>query len=250
MSPKYKAIIVDDEASARSILKQLIHLYCPYIEVIDSCEELETAAISIKKNKPDLVFLDIEMPNYAGYEIPRFFDKIDFEIVFVTAYDSYAIKAFEIAAFDYLLKPIETTRLIKTLERFKEKSSIKTKQMNYEVLKEGLEKAKVEKIIVNHKGDQKVVATNTIVAMEADESYTIIRTSDGEQYTMSKNLKYFEKIFKDNSTFFRSHKSWIINLNHMLQFSTKELQIELEGGIIAKLSKYKKAEFDQLILKP
>ena len=247
MNKEYRAIIVDDEASARSILSQLLAFHCPFIELVDSCEDLETAAVSIKKNKPDVVFLDIEM-HYAGYETPSFFEQIDFEIIFVTAYDNYAIKAFEMAAFDYLLKPIETERLIKTMERFKSKSDAHNVALNYQILKEGLSKSPKQRIIVNHKGNQKAIEIDTIVALEANESYTLIQTIDGGRYMMSKNLKYFENLLSEYPNFFRAHKSWIVNIKSMVRFSKKEMTLYLENDIVAKLSKYKKQDFDQLVL--
>jgi two-component system LytT family response regulator len=108
---KIKAIIVDDEESARDVLQNLLLLFCPNVEVVAKCENVLKAVDAINKEQPDLVFLDIEMPNYAGYEIVNFFDKINFEIIFVTAYDQYAVRAFEVAAIDYLLKPIDIDRL-------------------------------------------------------------------------------------------------------------------------------------------
>ncbi len=104
---KLKAIITDDEQSAQEVLETLLLKYCPNIEIVAICNNLTETVDAIRMNKPDVVFLDIEMPEYAGYEIVNFFDKIDFHIVFVTAYHQYAVKAFEISALDYLLKPIE-----------------------------------------------------------------------------------------------------------------------------------------------
>ena len=95
MTDRIKAVLVDDEESARNVLFSLLSRHCPSVEVVDQCGDVMSAVESIKKHNPDVLFLDIEMPMYAGYEIVSFFDKIDFEIVFVTAYDKYAIKAFE-----------------------------------------------------------------------------------------------------------------------------------------------------------
>ena len=114
---KIKAILVDDEESARDVLENLLRRFCPEIDLLDKCNNVEQAVESIKQHKPNLVFLDIEMPNYAGYELVDFFTEIDFEIIFVTAYDQYAIKAFEVSAVDYLLKPIEIERLKESVSR-------------------------------------------------------------------------------------------------------------------------------------
>ncbi|MGL4597265.1 MAG: LytR/AlgR family response regulator transcription factor, partial [Bacteroidia bacterium] len=98
---RIRAILVDDEESARDVLQNLLLRFCPEVELIAKCENILEAVELIKKEEPDLVFLDIEMPNYAGYEIVSFFEKINFQIIFITAYDQYAIRAFEIAAIDY-----------------------------------------------------------------------------------------------------------------------------------------------------
>ena len=244
MSEEFRAIVVDDEESARNILKSLVQRCNSNITIVDSCENLETAVKSINKLKPDLVFLDIEMPNYSGYEITSFFENIDFEIIFITAYDNYAIKAFEVSALDYLLKPIEVSRLEVALDRFVARVQVKTKSLNYQVLKDSLREDSLKKIIVPHQGGQRVLELKDVIAMEASESYTIIKDLGGRSYMMSKNLKYFENLLEKNDDFVRVHKSWIINKKHMVGFSSTNLSITLKGDITAKLSKYKKQQFE------
>ena len=243
----YRAIIVDDEESARNILSNLLKSYCPEVEVVDMCVDVQEAVIAIKKKRPNLVFLDIEMPNYSGYEIVNFFDKIDFEIIFITAYDHYALKAFEISALDYLLKPIDIDRLKEAVSKFTAKEASKNVIQNYQVLKESLETGKVKKIIVPHNGGQRVVETKDIIAISAAESYSYIHTKD-RRYLLSKNLKQFENLLGENKDFFRVHKSWIVNLKYLRNYSKTELQIQLEGDLSAKLSKYKKSEFEARLM--
>jgi two-component system LytT family response regulator len=245
---KLTAIIVDDEQSARDVLNNLIERFCPQIEIIEKCTDVIKAVAAIKRHQPDLVFLDIEMPNYAGYEIVSFFDSIDFEIVFVTAYDKYAIKAFEVSAVDYLLKPVEIVRLKETIDKLVKKTELKETQQNYKVLTENLKSNTVSKIVVRHSDGQKIIATTDIIAIEANEAYSFIHTTTG-RFIKSKNLKYFESVLNENSTFLRTHKSWIINLSHLIKFSKSNLEIELVSGITAKLSKYKMAEFEEFIMK-
>ena len=172
-------------------------------------------------------------------------------MIFVTAYDNYAIRAFEVAAVDYLLKPIEIQRLKDAVSRFQktftfEKHQIQ-QQENLALLKSTLETNKVKKISVIDKGEQHILLVDDISAIEAQESYSIIYT-DSKKYMVSKNLKHFETIFKDLPEFFRVHKSWIINLKELKSYSKSELSIQLNNGIVTKLSKYKKAEFEIAIL--
>jgi len=247
MSIKLKAILVDDEESARNVLSNLLLRFCPQIEIVDKCTNVLDAVESIKKNQPDVVFLDIEMPNYAGYEIVSFFEEVTFEIIFVTAYDKYAIKAFEISAVDYLLKPIEIDRLKQAVEKLLIKKSLFKPNKNYNALKTNLESDTITKIVVRKNDGQEIVAIEDIIAIEAQEAYSCIHTIY-DNYLMSKNLKHFETIFEQNKMFFRSHKSWLINLKKVTSFSKTKLEIELNKGIVAKLSKYKKPDFEEVIL--
>lgn len=248
MKSKIKAIIVDDEESARNVLSNLITRYCPQLEIITTCSNIIDAVEAIKQHQPDVVFLDIEMPNYAGYEIVSFFEEINFEIIFVTAYDKYAIKAFEISAVDYLLKPVEIERLKNSVEKLTNKIELNISHDNYKALTENLKTDELTKIAIKQNGNHIIIDTNKIIAIEAQEAYSCIHTISGN-YLMSKNLKHFETILENNDGFFRSHKSWIINKSYLINFSKSNLEIELKGNIIAKLSKYKKPEFEKLIIK-
>lgn len=244
MENKYTTILVDDEEGARNVLSNLLAAFCPQIQIIDKCEDVEQAVISIKRNKPDLVFLDIEMPNYSGYEITSFFDNIDFEIIFVTAYDHYAIKAFEISALDYILKPIDIERLKESIIKFENRANNKNASVNYQVLKESLEDNVIKKIVIPFQGDQKILLLENIIAIEASESYSVIHTIESKTIMVSKNLKHFENLFEENNNFLRTHKSWIINSDFIKEYSKSDLTILLSNGITAKLSKYKKQIFE------
>lgn len=242
-----KAILVDDEEGARDVLANLLLRFCPNVELLAKCSNVPEAVEQIKSLQPDLVFLDIEMPNYAGYEIVNFFDKIDFEIVFVTAYDQYAIRAFEIAALDYLLKPIDIERLKLAVERVLIYSNKKLQEQRLQVLQESMSTKTLSNIIVADKGQQHIVSLDKIIAIEAQESYCILHTTE-KQFVASKNLKHFETLLETNARFFRVHKSWIINKDFLQTYSKSELSIQLTNGLTTKLSKYKKAEFEAAII--
>ncbi len=243
MGDKLRAILVDDEESARNILSNLLKRYEDNILVVDTCEDVPSAVASIQQHKPDVVFLDIEMPNYSGLELITFFDTVDFDIVFVTAYGHFAIKAFEIAAFDYLLKPIELVRLDATIKNLVEKHKRDLDALNYQILKESLHQKAVQKMVFPHMGQQVAVQVADVVAIEANEAYSVVHLASGTPITVSKNLKHFDTLLVDNSEFFRVHKSWIINYNHIKKYSLTDNSIQLAQGIEAKISKYKKAEF-------
>lgn len=245
---KIKAILVDDEESARDVLENLLRRFCPEVELISKCNNVEQAVEAIKTHQPDLVFLDIEMPNYAGYELVDFFIEVNFEIIFVTAYDQYAIKAFEVSAIDYLLKPIEIERLKESVARVSTKFNKQHNKERIAHLKETLSNSSIQSILASKNGNQYVVNIDDIIAIEAQESYSCIHTKS-DKFIMSKNLKHFERMLSEHVNFIRSHKSWIININCIKHYSKTELTIHLESEISAKLSKYKKGEFEALLVK-
>lgn len=246
MNKNIRAIIIDDEQSACNILSQLLIRFCPDIIVVDIQNNVEDGVESIKSFQPDVVFLDIQMPKYAGFEIVSFFPEVNFEMIFVTAYDNYAVKAFELSAVDYLLKPIEIDKLQVAVERLRERIHNKSLRSNYDTLVENLKQKSVKRLVIPLQGDQKIVEISNIIAIEASESYSQIHTNT-ERILVSKNLKHFERALSDSSEFFRVHKSWLININAILGYSKGKHEIVLKGELTAKLSKLKKAAFEKHI---
>jgi two-component system LytT family response regulator len=244
---KIKAILVDDEESARDVLENLLKRFCPEVELIAKCSHMEGAVEAIKQHQPQLVFLDIEMPRYAGFEIVRFFDEIDFEIVFVTAYDRYAIRAFEISAVDYLLKPIDIERLQNAVKKVSKKLNAEQQAQRLSLLSNTLENKHFRNIVISDKSQQYIIAVDDVIAIEAMESYCTIHTV-GRKHTVSKNLKHYEVMLDVLPQFIRTHKSWIVNKNHLIHYSKSTFTITLTQNIGAKLSKYKKSEFEDLLL--
>ena len=238
-----KAIIVDDEPDAREVLQTLISISKYPIEIVASCPNLIEAVASIKTHKPDVVFLDIQMPNYAGYEIVNFFDTIDFEIVFVTAYDKYALKAFELCALDYIVKPINRDRLNQTLKRIVDSVGTRRSMVEYDTLIESLNTQEFHKIVIPEVGSNRVLTLNDIICIQGQGSYSMIFLTSGEELVVSKTLKYFEDTLPKETTFFRSQKSWIVNMIHVTEFKKKTGDIYLSNSIIAKLSQTKMTEF-------
>ncbi len=241
----FTAVIIDDEESARNILKELLARFCQNVEVMGAYRNLEEGVKGIKQHKPDAVFLDIQMPQYAGYEIVSFFPQINFELVFVTAYDNYAIKAFDLSAVDYLLKPIEIDKLKTAVQRLSDRVATKHLKSDYKALVENLREDTVQNIAFPHGGQQKIVLLTDILALEAQESYTRLYTLTGEQYTISKNLKQFENMLSDISFFLRTHKSWIVNMKYVGSFSRRNQTIALSNDVTARVSKLRQKTFQE-----
>ena len=245
---KIKAILIDDEQSARNVLTNLLERSSANIEIVATCSNLTEGVAQIKKLQPDVVFLDVQMPNYAGYEIVNFFDTIDFEIIFVTAYDEYAIKAFELNAIDYLVKPINRTKLATALKKTEEKLTQQTAFRDYQILLETIKDKNYNKIVIPEVGNRRIVNLNNIIAIEADGAYSNIHLKENKIVTTSKNLRYFEEVLPKEKSFFRSHRTWIINLSYIEFLNKTDLSITLMNGTVkAKISRAKLDDFKKKI---
>lgn len=228
-----KAIIIDDEARARSLLAKMLKEYCPDIEVVADCGDLPGGVKSIRKMKPDVVFLDIEMPGYSGLELLDFFDEneINFSIIFVTAYNNYAVKAFKMSAADYLLKPVEPDDLEQAVERLKRRTK-KEQISSVHTLKENLKEEGLSTIAVPDSNTIKFLKLDEILYFKADNSYTEIFFTDNSRLTISRTLKNIEDTLSGTTQFFRCHKSYIVNMGYLTDY------VKADGGYLVIKGKH------------
>lgn len=241
---KIKTIIVDDEINARENLRYLTQTFCKKIEIIYEASNVDSAIIAIEKYQPQLVFLDIEMPQKNGFQLINHFKKIKFYVIFVTAYDKYAIKAFKFSALDYLLKPIDIQELkdaVKKVTHHIEKDNLKQR---LDLLK--INKEKINKIAVPYKSDYVIIDVDTISCIKADRMYSTIHLTNKKKYTASKKLSFYEEMLTKQEDFIRVHRSWLINTKLIFIYSKKEKTIELTDGSIIPLSKSYKEVFENL----
>ena len=236
--------MVDDEEGARNVFVNLLERFCPTVDLLAQASNVPEAVALIKELQPDLVFLDVQMPQFAGYEIVDFFEEVNFEMIFTTAYDAYAMKAFELCAVDYLLKPVKKSRLIEAIDKMNGKMETKIQIEDYKVLLESMKGREFEKIVIPEIGSRRVLLLKNIIAIEGQGAYSSIHLQGMPALTVSKNLKYFESSLPENDVFFRSHKSWIINLSHLQSYNKVSGGILLGENIQAKLSKYRVEEFE------
>lgn len=202
-----KAIIVDDELNARLALRGILEDNFPSVTILDECQNVPEAVISINKNKPEIVFLDISMPGYSGLELFDFFeDDVNFKVIFVTAYNEYAINAFEKSAIDYILKPVRITALERALKKAEESNT------KLDLLRENLEETGKKKVALSTGDGLIFLILDDILYLKADGSYTHFITRDGKKITVSKKISEFEKLEKMGS-FLRIHRSQMINYN-------------------------------------
>lgn len=202
-----KAIIVDDELNARLALRGILEENFPSVAILDECQNVPEAVISINKNKPEIIFLDISMPGYSGLELFDFFeDDVNFKVIFVTAYNEYAINAFEKSAIDYILKPVRITALERALKKAEESNT------KIDLLRENLEETGKKKVALSTGDGLIFLVLDDILYLKADGSYTHFMTRDGKKITVSKKISEFEKLEKMGS-FLRIHRSQMINYN-------------------------------------
>ena len=238
-----KAIIVDDEAKARRILENFLMEYCPQIQILAMAEDVPHAVKAIQKLKPDVVFLDIEMPGYNGFQLLDFFEEIDFEIIFTTAYSEFALRAFQVSAIDYLLKPIQIDQLtaaVQKLEKIHGNSFIRERM---ETLQKNLEEYKIKKIVIPLSEGSLFVELNDIVFLKAEGSYANIFFKDGNKVIVSKNLKDYEDQLTMQEGFFRTHRSFLINTNYVKQISSDGSEATMVNQSIINIARDRKQEF-------
>ncbi len=242
------AVLIDDEGSSLNSLKQKILNHCPDIKILAACTKPEEGLSRIEELKPDIVFLDIEMPIMNGFTLLQNLHYKNFELIFVTAYDRYAIKAIKFSAMDYLMKPVETEELKQTVAKVLEKRK-NTPNQKLEFLLENLSSPKKEfkKIAVSSWEGLQFIKLEDIVYMEASGNYTNVFILKQKKYLSSRTLKDYEELLPSD-TFIRIHNSYIINKDYIERYIRGEGgQVVIEGNIMLDVSKRKKADFLQAI---
>lgn len=220
------AIIIDDELHSRQSLERTLRDYCPEVQLVATCDSPEAGINAIREFKPDLVFLDVQMPNMSGFDMLKYLSPIDFEVIFVTSYDQYAIKAIKFSAIDYLLKPLDMDDLIQAVRRAKDRMHKGGNAHRYQsVLHNINHSGKIEKLAVPSLEGIDFFNTDDLIYCKADGCYTTLYLTDHQNQVISKNLKDFEDLLKD-SGFCRVHNSFLINLKHIKKY------IKGEGGYV------------------
>lgn len=217
-----RVLLVDDEANARMALRGVIESHFPELIIVDEARDLPEAVRKINQQQPDLVFLDIEMPGYSGLELTNFFDsdKINFKIVFVTAYSEYALQAFEMSAIDYLLKPVRKDQIQRAIEKMQPTNTLQLEALQHNT------SSQEDKRIGLQLGDGLLfVKLSQIMYLRADGSYTHIHLTDGQRLTVTKKLLEYEKL-EHWGDFMRIHRSHIINLQQINKI------LKQDGGIV------------------
>lgn len=244
----FKAILVDDELNSLQNLQLKIQAYCPAIKVVAQTQRPEDAIILIQQHKPDVIFLDIEMPRMSGFKMLEQVPDIDFEIIFITAYNHYAINAIRISAFDYLVKPISIKDLQQTIERLGHFAVRKSRE-RADILKRNLANPKTQEdqIAIPTNDGLEFIQIKQIIRIESNSNYSKLILQNGQQLVVTRLLKDFEELLGDYR-FYRVHHSHLINLNYIAKYVRGDGgQIAMRNGDMIDVSRRKKEIFLKLI---
>lgn len=236
-----KVILIDDEENALISLELALKEYCPGIDVIGTATSAKDGIKEIQDKKPDAVFLDIQMPHMTGIEILETLEEErDFDVVFVTAYDDFALKAFRLSATDYLLKPLSVKDLVEAAKRLSER---KGQTITLEHRTKKIRAALDGKISIANTSGNELIDLNDIVRIQADGSYSNIYFAERKPLLVSKNLKEFEETLEGES-FFRVHKSHLINLKYVQEYLPVKDggTLKMKNGVLVEVSRTRKAE--------
>ena len=222
-----KAILVDDEVHCLDTLSILLKDFCPDVELVEKCRSAKSALDAIKKFKPSLVFLDIEMPAMNGFEMLEQFDEIHFAIIFTTSYDQYAIKAIRFSALDYLLKPIDPKELVAAVHKVEIQKQLPSNEQ-FQMLQNQVhyQETGFKKIAVPTLEGFELIPAEQILRCEADDNYTHLFLKNKHKIIASRTLKEVEEQLQEFSHFVRVHHSYVVNMNEVTRY------VRGEGGYV------------------
>jgi two-component system LytT family response regulator len=214
-----KAVLIDDERNALEMLEWMLQKNCPEVQVVAMCESPLEGIEKIKLLKPDVIFLDIEMPQLNGFDLLERLGPHESDVIFTTAYNQFAIKAFKVCALDYLLKPIDPDDLKAAVQKsVSKKSTVSKEQLNMLLNYMKPEKPRSRRVALTASDHLVFVEAEKIVYCESDSNYTIFFLADGQKIIVSKTLKDVEEIL-EGGDFFRIHASYLINMKHVTKFT-------------------------------
>lgn len=241
---KLRAIIVEDEQASRQALTNYLKKYCPDVELLDAVGSVKEGIESIEKNDPNLVFLDVEMPYGNAFDLLDSIEEINFETIFVTAFSHYAMKALNVSASYYLLKPINIDELIVAVEKVQENLNEENIPNHTRILVENIhnEQKQNHKIVLPLLDGFEVIKVKNIIRCKAEDNYTCFYLEDGSKRLISKTLKVYEELLKEFD-FIRVHKSHLVNYHHITKYQKgKGGELKLTDGSRVEVAPSRKKE--------
>lgn len=244
-----KVLIIDDEPKAINVLRHHIESFIPKITEVKCASSVDQAKQILQVYKPNIVFLDIEMPLQNGFDFLKNLKNRSFDVIFTTAYNQYAIQAIRFSALDYLLKPIDPEELINAVQRhLTKKESARQKKQLYENLLKNIEKKDIKDFRLGIPSNDGVFffSIKEILRLESDRNYTLIHLKDRSPFLASKTLKHFQDILEEFN-FVRTHKSHLVNVLHVLHISKNHEFLIMCDGERIEISRRKKDEVQRLL---
>lgn len=220
-----KAVIVDDEKHVRETTGTLLSIYCPDITICGQAQNVSGGVELIRKEQPELVFLDVEMEDGTGFDLLSRFPERNFQVIFITGHNDYAIRAFKFSALDYILKPVDPEDLERAVKKAQKELASGESRLQLKALENNFSDRKPSKIILKDSDNVYLISISEIIRCEADGNYTHFFLEDKRKLTISTTLKEYDQLLSDQG-FFRSHQSHLINLNFFNRLEKKD------GGII------------------
>ncbi len=240
-----KTIIVDDEPKNLRILRQQLQTYCPQLQLLGEAQNIQEAKELISVHQPDLVFLDIEMPHGNAFDLLEQIMPIPFEIIFITAFDAYALKAFRYSALDYLLKPVSIDDLVASVNKAIERLEQKSANLKLENLLRNVKLSPDEQRIAvpTREGGLLFLESKEISYIMAESGYSFIFNLSGQKFISDNPIKYYEDLLPA-SQFFRVHYSYIINRDNVKKYKPgRGGSLELKNNVVIEVATRRKAEF-------
>ena len=245
----FSTILIDDEQDCLDLLHWQLTAYCPEINIVACCNAAEEGLLAIEKLHPNIVFLDIEMPFLNGFELLWRIPTIDFEVVFTTAYDEYALKALKLNALDYLLKPIVKDELINAVEKLKNRVQPKHKHASQSLLipLQNLQQQKQTKIAVSVQDSILFLTIEEIVYIRSESNYSLIQLKNKKPLLVSKTLRHFEDLLSSYQ-FFRIHASYLVNIAEVTEYKKADGgSVMMSNGHEIKISRSRKDDFLKML---
>jgi two-component system LytT family response regulator len=242
-----RALIVEDEPNSQELLKELVEQFCEEVKVVAIAGNVAQALAALKEHTPDLLFLDIELPDGDGFQVLEKAENTEFDVIFTTAYDQYAIRAFKFSATDYLLKPVDIEELQEAVNRVREnrKEAGQPAGGQIESLLRNIRNIQqpFKRIVLPTSNGFTVVDPEDILRCESDRNYTFIFLTDGRRILVSRTIKEYEEMLEDHN-FFRIHQSHLINLKYLKNYTRgRGGYVELTDGSVLDVSARRKADF-------
>lgn len=241
-----KSIIVDDSPQTRKLLRLMLAELATDIQIVGEAQNTQEALKLVAEHQPDLIFLDIEMPGKSGLQLVEELKDFrnNFHVIFITAFNQYAVQAFRLAALDYLLKPLKEKELLEALDKFRQRKSDKLSVEKFQKLAENLKIQNNHSVAIPVNYGYEYISVNEIEYLEAEGSYTHIFLVNGKQKIYSKNLKYFENLLQPFAVFSKIHRSFLINRQFIHAFHKEDRGlVEMKSGIKIQVSRSCRNDF-------